>query len=184
MRISASMQLILALALGLTLATGQATEPVMLAQLRGAPLGAWLRVLGGNMLTAAAIVGGLSLAVEFLRGQFPVSWGLGRWTWSMAMIYAGLNIGTIVAAIVASQVRRRGECPTWEVLRRVSLQASTDQFLGPFAWAWLAFVLTARLAGGPGGSPTNDLRERLGFEFGALTAATALIVRAFESVGI
>jgi hypothetical protein len=184
MRISAAMQLILALALGLTLATWQATEPVMRALLRGAPLAAWLRVIGGNFLTAAAIVGGLGLAFEVARGGTRSAWGIGRWTWSIATFYAALNVGMTVGSVVASQVRRRGECPTWEVLRRVSLQASTDQFLGQFAWTWLAFLLTATYAGGIAASPPRDLRERLGFEFGALTAATALIVRTFESFGV
>jgi hypothetical protein len=184
MRISASMQLIVALALGVSLATWQATEPVMRALLRGAPYAAWVRVIGGNFLSAAAIVGGLGLAYEIIRGRSQRPWGIGRWTWSIAALFATLNVSAIVASIVASQVRRRGVCPTWEVVRRVSLQASTDQFLGQFAWTWLAFMLTAYFTRGITASPPNDLRERLGYEFGALTAATALIVRTLESIGL
>lgn len=182
-RLGHAMELILAIALAIALVRGQAQEPIMRAWMRGGPTSLWIRVGGGNALTAFALVGAACLAWESARRRGPARWGPGRLIWSATGIYAAINVAAVVISLLATEFRRRGTCPTVMILTRVVRSTCTDQFLHEFPWALLAVGLTTRLSGWPA-VEGSDPREFAGRQFAGLILAVSVTYRLAEVFGV
>ncbi len=137
---------------------------------------AWERLEGGwqhlgyaigPTLFGVAIFEGLVLAVERVRGRGPRPWGIGRWIWSMTVIYATLKLAYdfaifIITTARATKTMQASDNPVSYFSYSVVTTIDTD-----FACLLAAFLVTARLAGSPA-APSPDGREWSGRVFAAI----------------
>jgi hypothetical protein len=116
--------------------------------------------------TGIALVGLVGVAVEAARRRSPELWGMGRWTWAIAGIYAVAVHGVGGAKGIREHMFYLGM--PW-----VYFYGLPDAwpYLGPaLASAWLA----ARMARLPR-DPKPDAREWAGRVYGTLVVVTSVI---------
>lgn len=119
-----------------------------------------LQWIGGAILAGLALSGGLTLAVEVLRGRRPQTWGAGRWIWAIAGLSIVLCV-LIKGASLTAVLARKGVTSHWLPYYFQLKQHIYQHFIeGPF-FTLAAFGVTAILARTPR-DPSPDAREWLG----------------------
>jgi hypothetical protein len=146
-------------------------------------VGVWDRLafVMDPMLWSVAVFEGLALAVERARGRGPRAWDVGRWTWSMAALYAVFKVSfdlvdKVLAIVLAT---RRG--PSWNIFAyHLSFRLSTVFAEGHFACALTAVLVTLRLSRTPVAA-VADAREWTGRAFAVIvlvwTVTSVLILQ-------
>src|SRR5207249_3186979 len=63
-----------------------------------------ISLFGACVVCSVAVIGFLGLVFEVLRGRTPAHWGIGRWSWSFAGLYALAIIGWGIAGPIVGRV--------------------------------------------------------------------------------
>lgn len=135
------------------------------------PASGWVRFSGGALLTAMTFTNGIGLVLETIRGRRPVSWGLGRWIWSIAVLFLAFSLAgqSFVAVTQYLRVFPRSRGFVY-VFGHVFEWLVVHPFFGGSAWAIAAVCATSMLAGSPR-DPKPDAREWAGRVFASLAVA-------------
>jgi len=176
------MELVVGVAVCAGLLRDEVSDPRLRDRLPNAPASEWLRLVGETSLTGLALVGGLGLAVEAIRGRSPATWGLGRWIWSIAGSYAVLNIAANLAYAVVRRLLDRRVVLAPEMIAGLLRYLVRGQMLTEFVWALTAVCLTAAFARAPR-DPSPDAREWAGRIYASLVIALEIALRALQAMG-
>jgi len=136
-----------------------------------------------SILAGVALVEGLGILIERVRGKSPSRWGPGRWVWCLAATYLALQMLDLVRDNAAARLSRTfSSDPLWsDVLRCV--RGKYGEFLIPsFGWFLTALGLTALVARREE-STAADGREWSGRAYAALVVVVLLCFKALTLLG-
>jgi len=127
-----------------------------------------------SILAGVALVEGLGVLIERVRGKSPARWGPGRWVWCLAATYLALRMLDLVRENVAARLSRTYSSDSlWSAVLEC-VRGKYGEFLIPsFGWFLLALCLTA-LAARRGDSTAPDGREWSGRAY-ALVVVVVLL---------
>jgi len=181
MRIKYALELVLAIAVGLGFLRYRTTGEDYTECYRTR----FMRFQDGadSILAGVALVEGLAVLIERVRGKSPSPWGPGRWVWCLAATYLALGMLDLVRDNVAAGLTRTySSDPLWsDVLECV--RGKYGQFLIPsFGWFLLALFLTS-MAARRENSAAPDGREWYGRAYAALVVVVLLCFKALTLLG-
>ena len=126
-------------------------------------------------LAGVAVVHGVGLVGESIRGRGPKNWGLGRRTWAVVSLYLLIETALDAENLVAGYLRG-GRSPLGAILWRHFQENPSSILTFQFAAALAAVWITARWAGLPG-DPAPDAREWTGRVFGVVVLTWGVLGR-------
>ncbi len=171
MRLGYVLELVATAAICLAVVRSQMTASMVNSATPAPGSSGWIRLGGGSLLTGLALAGGGGLVVETIRGRRPATWGLGRWIWSIAGVFAALSVASQLAALALNRAVRKDRLPPLGgAVQGVLERTAIYQFFGGFGWAIAAVCATAMLARIPR-DPEPDAREWAGRLFASLAIA-------------
>ena len=185
MRLLYAQELVLAVGVGLGLASYRLTWPDR-ADTFGPLSGIdWFEVGIDATLAGIGLVGGLATFAERARRSSHVPWGPGRWVWSLVASYLLLTLldqilGTIAMRFAPGVVFVQNSIPT-DIID--GLRGRYGEFLFPFmTWFILSLGLTSLAVRAPR-DPASDAREWCGRVFAVLLVSIGLGLRALLLLG-
>jgi hypothetical protein len=172
MRLGYALELILAVAAGLTVARIRSQGE----DLRDRRV--WFNhvvLLSSSFLTGFVVVEAVCLCVEVARHRSPSTWGVGRHIWALLGITSLVLWLWYAANDWAFYFRGRSDAVTLDKLIGVAVFHSHLPVFYDLAWLPLAIWLTSRLARWP--RPlTADGREWVGRAFGVMLVVSRCVV--------
>jgi hypothetical protein len=185
MRLLYAQELVLAVGVGLGLASYRLTWPDRSSTFGPTSGIDWFEVGIDATFAGIGLVGGLATFCERARRSSRGPWGPGRWVWSLVASYFLLTLldqilGTIAMRFAPGVVFLQKSITT-DIID--GIRGRYGAFLFPFmTWFLLSLGLTWLAVRAPR-DPAPDAREWCGRVFGALVVSTGLGLRVFELLG-
>jgi len=177
LRLGYALELVVVLAVGMSLSRWTAGFPDSARFFATADMGRQVQFLAEPFLVGGALAGGLGLLIESLRRRSPPIWGLGRRTWSVAALLVLLSALSLMGTQSAV---------LWRNGNRTALSVRTvhywlrNSYISTFypaaGWVMAATLVTSFFSGDSAGR-ARDAREWAGLTLLWLIVAETVVFR-------
>jgi hypothetical protein len=184
MRLLYAQELVLAVGVGLGLASYRLTWPDRAETFGPLSWIDWFEAGIDSTFAGVGLVSGLATFVERVHGSSRVPWGPGRWAWTVVASYLLLTLLDKVLGTIAIRFTP-GIFIQKSIITDImsGLRGRYGEFLFPsMTWFLLSLGLTSLAIRAPR-NPTCDAREWCGRVFAVLLVSTGLVLRALLLLG-
>jgi hypothetical protein len=186
MRLLYAQELVLALGVGLGLASNRLTWPDRVETFGPSSAIDWFEVGIDSIFAGVGLVSGLATFVERARKSYRLPWGPGRYVWALVASYLILTFLDQILSTIAIRFNPEVAFIQNSIATDIvqGIRGRYGHSLFPFmTWFLLSLGLTSLAVRSPR-DPAPDAREWCGRVFGVLLVSTGLGLRALLLLGI